>query len=995
MNGDKRCTCSVRSILADSEEENNIEGNGDGNQHEQRQQEEDDAYQKCYKERRYTWLEQGRVLSRRLTDYECQLEDDVQRLQDALFSISSHYAKIQFRLRQIACASGDERMCLLRELQRITCQGLDASKDNDELPTLMSDVSSLGNVRVRQRQIIKVLRSRLTDLTEFTDTRFAIESESSYNLRKYEPYSEEDSEEETSSTEEEEEDSEDEVLHGKYCGCIVCREQRATCGRPCCAQRGYLAETWPDEETSSDEDEEWNCDCVKSKSSSKKRKAKKSKKSKTKKKQRKSPSQYYSLKSFPENSTTAKSRSQIPQRNGYSNSTKSVKQKGLIMGSMLVSKSPRFSLKPGSSLHAGLAMSLEQMGSRLTMESGRKSPPQMLSESTRQSLVGQLVNKFGRRSSRKPEDTGKRGSYGEELTNIMEVDQPLPQQRMPDPYQQKRRKSRIFMLHKHQKEDLPRKSESRPSRRSATIEEFKALYDKQRANGSPGRNQEESTRAKRMSSASSGKQTPRKSIVNVERREDQQEERRASRFSGRSQDSNQVMVQPIETEKSTDIKEKKWQKHDKEEDYFDDDCAEIRHFLRCSRKRPPFESDTSSEKAKKIQEYRPIKIKHLKCSPNCMGSCAKRGECVKVLECERKPLNTFAKVKENIREWGALGYSKLQQPQRIVKEPKASKLQCKDLKKQKVQIECEFAGNKEASSAGSLFGYHKDGTKRLLECETPAQSPCSKLSLVENPKDIKEDNKNYSLNPLGIQYSQYPYKKEFKTLKKLPPKTSPKPQRSSSEQTLRTFPQQPPRSSSQQPPRSSSQQSPRSFSQQSPRSSFQQPPRSSTQQPPVSSSQHPQGSTSRRPSPTPKSANCYIFQPCKNLLTPPEATPSRKSSSNCLKKTYPVTSFKAQKNNSSKQKPNCNCSGTSACYCFKSQTDLFRLMGPTSHHSMTEPSLVYPHAIGKPRKLTKCEKGRNCSKKSNQPKTFIIESPQTTSFNQSENDNQSKYSTAN
>jgi len=54
-----------------------------------------------------------------------QLEDDVEQLQEALFKISSHYAKIQFGLRQVASASSSESDSRLKDLKDLTSQGLD------------------------------------------------------------------------------------------------------------------------------------------------------------------------------------------------------------------------------------------------------------------------------------------------------------------------------------------------------------------------------------------------------------------------------------------------------------------------------------------------------------------------------------------------------------------------------------------------------------------------------------------------------------------------------------------------------------------------------------------------------------------------------------------------------------------------------------------------------------------------------------------------------
>ncbi|KAH8294725.1 hypothetical protein KR018_002200 [Drosophila ironensis] len=132
--------------------------------------------------RMYTELDAGgHVVSRPLTTYECKLEDDVQQLQDALFTISSHYSKVQLRLRQISSATDGERNGLLRELERMTTQGLDGctSAKEEQLPSLQLDSSCLGSVRSKQHKIISQLRGRLEDLAVAAGVSFGTDFEGS------------------------------------------------------------------------------------------------------------------------------------------------------------------------------------------------------------------------------------------------------------------------------------------------------------------------------------------------------------------------------------------------------------------------------------------------------------------------------------------------------------------------------------------------------------------------------------------------------------------------------------------------------------------------------------------------------------------------------------------------------------------------------------------------------------------------------------------------
>ncbi|EDW95579.1 RUN domain-containing protein 1 isoform X1 [Drosophila yakuba] len=115
-------------------------------------------------ERLYAELDsEGRIVSRTMTPYECQLEGEVEHLQEALFKISSHYAKVQFRLRQISLASGYERDNLLKDLERLTAKGLDATG-----PIRDEKLSMQAKHHVKQDKILCQLRGSLGDLVETT-----------------------------------------------------------------------------------------------------------------------------------------------------------------------------------------------------------------------------------------------------------------------------------------------------------------------------------------------------------------------------------------------------------------------------------------------------------------------------------------------------------------------------------------------------------------------------------------------------------------------------------------------------------------------------------------------------------------------------------------------------------------------------------------------------------------------------------------------------------
>ncbi|XP_017042192.1 uncharacterized protein LOC108088756 [Drosophila ficusphila] len=119
-------------------------------------------------ERLYTELDsKGSMVSRALTPYECQLEDYVEQLQEDLFTISSHYAKIQFRLRQISSASACKRDDLLKDLELLTTQGLD-----DSVQGLENLLSHSTNNRAKQNKILYQMRGLLENLAGTTEVCF-------------------------------------------------------------------------------------------------------------------------------------------------------------------------------------------------------------------------------------------------------------------------------------------------------------------------------------------------------------------------------------------------------------------------------------------------------------------------------------------------------------------------------------------------------------------------------------------------------------------------------------------------------------------------------------------------------------------------------------------------------------------------------------------------------------------------------------------------------
>lgn len=93
-----------------------------------------------------------------------QLEEEQERLNNSLFSLSSHFAQVQFRLKQISEAEGEDREVLLKNLQDFAFKGC---ADLNELKKLRSQ-AEFGEVleiqKQRQNDLLKQLREQLEDL---------------------------------------------------------------------------------------------------------------------------------------------------------------------------------------------------------------------------------------------------------------------------------------------------------------------------------------------------------------------------------------------------------------------------------------------------------------------------------------------------------------------------------------------------------------------------------------------------------------------------------------------------------------------------------------------------------------------------------------------------------------------------------------------------------------------------------------------------------------
>lgn len=100
------------------------------------------------------------------------LEREQERLNNSLLSLTTHFAQVQFRLKQISQAKGDDKDKLLQELQDFAFKGCadleEIKRHRKELET--TDGSCTANIekqKLRQMELIRQLREQLEDLEKF------------------------------------------------------------------------------------------------------------------------------------------------------------------------------------------------------------------------------------------------------------------------------------------------------------------------------------------------------------------------------------------------------------------------------------------------------------------------------------------------------------------------------------------------------------------------------------------------------------------------------------------------------------------------------------------------------------------------------------------------------------------------------------------------------------------------------------------------------------
>ncbi|KAL3842229.1 hypothetical protein ACJMK2_020268 [Sinanodonta woodiana] len=103
-----------------------------------------------------------------------QLEEEQEQLNNSLLALTTHFAQVQFRLKQIVSAEPDEKESLLKDLEEFAFKGIPdvrGSKVQDaQLLEEMSDKEhelKISQQREKQQELIKQLKAQLEDLETY------------------------------------------------------------------------------------------------------------------------------------------------------------------------------------------------------------------------------------------------------------------------------------------------------------------------------------------------------------------------------------------------------------------------------------------------------------------------------------------------------------------------------------------------------------------------------------------------------------------------------------------------------------------------------------------------------------------------------------------------------------------------------------------------------------------------------------------------------------
>lgn len=96
------------------------------------------------------------------------LEQEQEQLSGSLMALTSHFARVQFRLKQVVSAPNEEKESLLQELEEFAFRGCPNLNNPNVLVSEFTNEQIIAEQNTKQRDLIEQLKTQLQDLESYT-----------------------------------------------------------------------------------------------------------------------------------------------------------------------------------------------------------------------------------------------------------------------------------------------------------------------------------------------------------------------------------------------------------------------------------------------------------------------------------------------------------------------------------------------------------------------------------------------------------------------------------------------------------------------------------------------------------------------------------------------------------------------------------------------------------------------------------------------------------
>ena len=112
------------------------------------------------------------------------LEEEQEQLNASLMALTTHFAQVQFRLKQIVSAPNEEKENMLKELEEFAFRGCPNLEKNKMLIDTASHSQIIEEQRTTQKELIDQLKNQLEDLESYAYQSGTLEAPSTLVMQK-------------------------------------------------------------------------------------------------------------------------------------------------------------------------------------------------------------------------------------------------------------------------------------------------------------------------------------------------------------------------------------------------------------------------------------------------------------------------------------------------------------------------------------------------------------------------------------------------------------------------------------------------------------------------------------------------------------------------------------------------------------------------------------------------------------------------------------------